>query len=348
MQTEAKPAVPEHIVIVPHGNNIVEFRKGTWHARSIILTDESDSGSLYRICAALDGTRTIHDVAKLTKTPANSVADVVDTLTDLQLVVMDPIGLLRLGTVALLGAESSRLRLRFKDVLVIGDREISDSVIEAISPALGELGVAVSSVSTELIDACRVAGTTYDALEREKSLLGSDWMRDRFVVYCNSHVDPITCKGLNLCFMHHHTPWLYAAVDGPFVLIGPLFVPGDTSCFECFETRIAMNLRDNKSYVEYKQALASGLAVRSGTSPIIRLLYRLLASHTAIEAFNFAFSGRSTLIDKMLAIHIPSMEFSYHEVLRMPYCSACGAKPDRDASELYFSIREVFTSEDRS
>ena len=67
-----------------------------------------------------------------------------------------------------------------------------------------------------------------------------------------------------------------------------------------------------------------------------------MAGHVAVETFNFIRTGRSVLSNRMLAIHVPSMEFSYHEVLRMPYCPACGSAPDRHGSELYFSVKDVF------
>jgi len=347
MHIEPKPAIPEYIAIVPHGTNVVEFRNGVWHSNSIFLTDESETGNLYRVCAALDGTRTVRDVARLTQIETDAVSGVVDTLVGLGLAETDRSGLLRLGTAALLGSGTDRLAASHQEVVVMGDPDISELVIEALSPAFKEIPVTVSSISKEAIGFCRGAGTTDDAVERERILIGAEWMRNKFVVYCNSRVDPLACKDLNLCFLYHKSPWLYAVVDGPFVLVGPLFVPGDTSCFECFETRIAMSLRDNKGYVDYKQAIA-GLPARSETTQILKLLYRPLAAHVAVETFNFTVSGRSTLIDKMLSIHLPSMEFSYHEVLRLPYCSACGAKPDRDASELYFSMRELFAPKDGS
>jgi bacteriocin biosynthesis cyclodehydratase domain-containing protein len=341
MQTEQRPAIPEFISVVPHGNNIVEFRKGTWHSASTFLTDESETGNLYRICSALDGSKTIRDVAGVTHLPTETISEVVDTLVSLELAVIDRRGLLRLGASLLVGV-SEDISLKHKEVVVIGDAHIAGIVVEALSAVLGEFGANVSFDRKEVIPKCRASGASYDALERADLLLSSQWMQNKFVIYCNSHVDPITCKGLNLCFIHHKTPWLYAAVDGPFLLVGPLFVPGDSSCFECFETRVAMNLRDSKGYIEYKQALAAGLPIQPRPSQVLKLLDKVLASHVAMEAFNFALSGRSTLIDKMLAIHLPSMEFTYHEVLRLPYCSACGAKPDRDGSELYFSIKELF------
>jgi bacteriocin biosynthesis cyclodehydratase domain-containing protein len=317
-QTETKPAIPEYIAIVPHGPNVVEFRNGTWQSTSIFLTDESETGNLYRVCASLDGSRTIGDIAALTQIPADNVSEVVDTLVGLNLAEVDGSGLLRLGTSALLGADFDRIAFKHKEVVVIGDAEVSELVIEALSLAVADIGISLSSIPNETVAGCRAAGATYDAIERERALHNSTWMKDKFIIYCGSHVDPLGCKALNLCFIHHKTPWLFAAVDGPFVLIGPLFVPGDTPCFECFETRIAMNLRDSKGYVDYKQALAAGLSIRPKTSQISKLLHRLLAGHVAVEAFNFILSGRSTLADKMLAVHLPSMEFSEPSRIEMP------------------------------
>ena len=73
-----------------------------------------------------------------------------------------------------------------------------------------------------------------------------------------SVIQPLQLRLLNQISLALGIPWMHAAIDGPFLLIGPCFVPHRTSCYACFETRVTMNLRESASYQQYKSALAAG------------------------------------------------------------------------------------------
>ena len=104
-----------------------------------------------------------------------------------------------------------------------------------------------------------------------------------------------------------------------------------------------MNLRENASYQSYKSALADG-QVRNGDLPLEPMLCGMLASHTALETINFCLTGTSFTVGKMLAIHLPTMEFAFNEVLRLPTCAACGPVAGRDDTELYFDSATLLSS----
>jgi hypothetical protein len=101
-----------------------------------------------------------------------------------------------------------------------------------------------------------------------------------------------------------------------------------------------MNLREGGSYERYKHALAEGRA-SSAVAPLDAVLNALLGSHVAFEALNHALTGVSFTVGKLLAIYLPTMEFTYNEVLRLPGCPACGSKPERDERELYFELQTL-------
>jgi hypothetical protein len=64
-----------------------------------------------------------------------------------------------------------------------------------------------------------------------------------------------------------------------------------------------------------------------------------------MEALNFALAGTSFTVGKVLCVYLPTMEFTYNEVLRVPGCTACGSAPERDDRELYFDIRSLLASD---
>ena len=98
-----------------------------------------------------------------------------------------------------------------------------------------------------------------------------------------------------------------------------------------------MNLRESASYQRYKRALVER-QVREGRLPVEPAIAGTLASLTALETLNFALTGSSFTVNKVLAIYLPTMEFTFNEVLRAPSCTACSPLPERDDTELYFDM----------
>ena len=55
---------------------------------------------------------------------------------------------------------------------------------------------------------------------------------------------------------------------------------------------------------------------------------------------NFLLTQSAFTTGKVLSIYLPTMEFSFNEVLRVPGCPAC-SRPAREDVELYFDIRSL-------
>ena len=105
-----------------------------------------------------------------------------------------------------------------------------------------------------------------------------------------------------------------------------------------------MNLREGSVYQSYKRALAEGRATGS-TVPLDAVLGAMLSSYAAFEALNFALTGRSFTVGKLLAIYLPTLEFTFNEVLRLPGCAACGPLAESDDRELYFELRTLLNGD---
>jgi thiazole/oxazole-forming peptide maturase SagC family component len=119
------------------------------------------------------------------------------------------------------------------------------------------------------------------------------------------------------------------------VFVGPTFLPGESCCYECLEQRVFMNLREGANYQKYKAAMVNA-QVRLGSLPMVEPVGALLAAHLVLEVLNLVLTGSTHTIGKLLAIHLPTMEMSFPDVLRLPGCAGCGAVPERDSHHLYF------------
>jgi bacteriocin biosynthesis cyclodehydratase domain-containing protein len=117
-------------------------------------------------------------------------------------------------------------------------------------------------------------------------------------------------------------PWLQILpFDGRYGAVGPLYLPGDTGCFECFRRRRAANLGapDELPLLEavpaaYPSAPALD-AVLGGLAAQIALQWLVLGDHYAPAAF-YAFEP------------LPTLTLTVHHVHRVPRCEACSGLAD--------------------
>jgi thiazole/oxazole-forming peptide maturase SagC family component len=163
------------------------------------------------------------------------------------------------------------------------------------------------------------------------------WRRS-FAVVADRIVEPLRLQALNRIAHEIRMPFIHGVLDGPFLFVGPTVLPGSSACWECFETRMTMNLRESASYLAYKNALSQGQVLR-GDPPVLPALLGVLGSHLALETTNYVQTGSTFTVEKVLGICLPTMEIAYSEVLRLPGCRGCGSLTERDDTSLTFDPR---------
>ncbi|MDE3024883.1 MAG: TOMM precursor leader peptide-binding protein [Acidobacteriota bacterium] len=164
------------------------------------------------------------------------------------------------------------------------------------------------------------------AAEETRRLLGPagrlDWAddppRSGFVVAAPSGAEVHLLSELNARFLAARTEWMQVLpFDGRFAGVGPVFVPGETACHECFLFR-----RD--ATIAAARDRARG---RYPGSPAIDAVLAGLAAHTALR--HVAIGGDAgTLLAVELA---PDLRCTRHFVYRVPRCSACSTTSRRAA-----------------
>jgi bacteriocin biosynthesis cyclodehydratase domain-containing protein len=331
--------------IVAHSDDVVELRHGTWNPVSFTLRDDSCAGALRGVLGRLDGTLSTGDIAAAEGVSRSEVDTLVDQLMALDLLEDGPKHALDYyldhAVPNLLPYPGARPE-GSRGVVTLGAGGVAVEVARILGTSIVDGDVADGNHRRDLLSQDGTGWLNDGLAFEERAERFADW-RDRFVVFASATVDPVELRAFNRVALHHRIPWLHAAIDGPFLLVGPTFVPGRSACYECLETRVLMNLREASSYQSYKHALADG-RVASATTPLAGVLESLLASLTAFEALNFLLTDASFTVGKALALYLPTFEFTLNEVLRLPGCPACGSAPERDDRELYFDIRTLLGS----
>lgn len=334
--------VRRHYSLVAHGPDTVEIRHGVWNPTSFTLHDESGSGRLFRIVHRLKDGLAADAIARAEAAPLAEVEAVVDQLLDVGVLEAEPSSALDyyLGYAAPTLAPAADQRPKYRTIRILGDAELADEVRAALDVrSIGQdlsVETDTAGVWAKVLEDCE--GWSTNGLRFAECVAAAEALKDAVVVFALKTIQPHHFQLLNRIAMAHRIPWIHAAMDGPFLYAGPTFLPFRTACYECFETRVLMNLREGASYQSYKQAIAERRVI-AGEIPAEPLLARLLASHVALEALNLALTGTTFTLGKALSIYLPTMEFSFNEVLRVPGCPACGGSQERDATELYFDMR---------
>ncbi len=337
------PRIQRQYSVVAHSRNVVELRAGAWNPVSFTLTDEAGSGNLFRILGKLDGSASSSAIAQALNVPRSDVEALIDHL--------DQIGVLDAGGGSALEYYLDNLvptlvRERSltakKPVLLLGDPEMTSEFRRHLTASIEGVAIRELGAADPALAVLSRNDTSWftNGLQLHEKLAAFSSFRDHYVVHLSASVNPIELAILNRVAIELGLPWLSGVVDGPFVMVGPTFIPPSSPCFQCLETRIMMNLRESDSYVRYKNALVEGEIV-GARAPLQSALCSMVASHAALDAINFLLTGSAFTNNKLLSIYLPTMEFAYNEVLRLPGCTACGPVVERDDSELYFDIRAL-------
>lgn len=121
----------------------------------------------------------------------------------------------------------------------------------------------------------------------------------------------------NTAALEAQVPWLQVLpFDGHFSALGPLFVPGETGCYECFRTRRASNVGYGRSALALQEVAAPLPAAPS--------LELTIAGLAATLALRWLAHGDQFLPGAWYALELGLQPLlSRHVLYRVPRCAAC-------------------------
>lgn len=331
--------------VIYHSENNLELRNGAFNSISHFLNDDSDSGILSKIVRHLDG-RELSEVAKIAEVTRAQVEGVVDQL--IQLGAVESISNSALDAyydtvIPSLREQEANLNPSHP-VTLIGDDKITASIAESLLEFCPTLDLEIVKSDDARIETLKKTKLDdFDKALASEGLASSySWLSGRLMIVAQEHINPHFALILNRLSLLVKAPMLWGAQDGPALFVGPLSLPEASACYQCFETRLMMNLREYETYQNYKNALADG-RVQKQALPMAKALRDIAAGHLAMEAVNYLLTGTAFTVNKTLCMYLPSMEFTFNEVLKVPNCSACGPKTFVNEPELYYDIRAVLS-----
>ncbi len=133
---------------------------------------------------------------------------------------------------------------------------------------------------------------------------------------------------LNSAALKTKKSWLAGHIDRDTAVVGPLFVPGETACFNCLELREENHLPNLADYNQFRALVReTPVTLRSSAAPFsIAFLVQALISESVRWTSRLALPATyQTLVETSLS----TLESAKHNLLKVPLCNVCGPHVER-------------------
>lgn len=154
--------------------------------------------------------------------------------------------------------------------------------------------------------------------------LGNSMRAMDCIIMCLDSPAPAMVDAVNEAALQTNKRWLIGQVYQGVGLIGPTVIPRQTACYKCYELRRIANLVNYEEIMQYESRLRQMPGIRSefnAPHPFAATIGGLVA----LEALRLL-SGvaQPQTIGRLLRINFFAPEMTYHRLLRVPNCPACG------------------------
>jgi bacteriocin biosynthesis cyclodehydratase domain-containing protein len=207
------------------------------------------------------------------------------------------------------------------------------------------------------VSACATPGTGYRT--QRCALRGAGWMRERaamalraaglevtptddctdaatLVVVASDWDDHVLFRRENANAVRHGQRITFFGRAGIHLIAGPLVVPGQSACLECYFRRLSFNTRFPEEFEAYGAFCAARQARgERATSPLAAgLVEFVVARHVLGAVRELPVLVEPGVID---ALDCATLRLTTQHVLKVPRCGVCGrrsAKPQRSIRDL--------------
>ncbi len=272
--------------VTPYGDDEIFITAGSRSGTSKIVRDPERRRLLGGLAAVLAaGPCATTDAAAALDASLADIDALVEQLIDQGIVTAD--GVRRTGS-----------------VFIVGEGGVSDLVARALD---GDGEVVAARVATvEDLDADELLG------------VGGPGDARPLVVLCADVRTPGVEQDLTLWSMETDTSVLRACVDGDDALVGPIVIPGQSACLNCYDIQDEATRSFRFDYLAYKAALDRGNAPTSTMRAQM-----LAAGYAAVAIADHAESGWGFLVDRVVHVNVGTLEISTDRVFRVPRCPVC-------------------------
>ena len=182
--------------------------------------------------------------------------------------------------------------------------------IEKGRPYVECLGSHLSDIGCNRLEVVRESYHNQDALKILFDI-------SNFVVASSEVFSSHLFHTVDIAALSTEKPWMSAFMDGSEACIGPIYVPGETCCYNEFEIQSEATLSIRRSeYYTYKEEMSkNGLYSHQFAFPPYA---SIAAGFVAGTTSSFLLSGKSSLIGRCFRINFEKPYVDYEEILKLP------------------------------
>lgn len=129
---------------------------------------------------------------------------------------------------------------------------------------------------------------------------------------------------VNRYCIRERKPWMLATIDGNFGLVGPLFLPIHTACYNDYRVLAHAAIPSPQMARKYRQHI-----LRRGVSsffPGLPAYTEIVAGYASLAIVHFLLRDTSFVLGRVLMIDFDRMLIDVEDVLKLPRCPVCGAE----------------------
>jgi oxazoline/thiazoline synthase len=145
-----------------------------------------------------------------------------------------------------------------------------------------------------------------------------------------------------------HRPWLLVKPTGSEILLGPLFLPGKTGCWEC----LAHRFRSAQKITNYLQEKIGASAPRPHPLPSLPSTFQTALSIAATEVAKWVACGQNENLEgTIVTFDVLSLTTQSHPLVQRPQCPCCGnphALAAQQSAPVILQSRRKVSSEESS
>lgn len=236
-------------------------------------------------------------------------------------------------SVALLGAgplgsriAHSLLQHGIGRVVLLDDRPVDDLWYRFSSLGLAPREQVAGPAHVVLRDLLQAAGHHgVDSLDAQLDLAGIQAAIENaeFVIVAFEQPNIRLAHLVNRLCLQARKPWILATIDGNLGLVGPLFLPVHTACYNDYATLSQAGGLNQMMARKHRQHMQ-----RRGTGsffPGLPTYAEIVAGYTALAVVNFLLLDASFALGRVMAIDFDRMLIDVEDVLKLPRCPVCGA-----------------------
>ena len=345
--------VNPHLRIVQCGNDELLVKHGFRSRFSTLLRDDCRTGVLAVLLRAFREPSTLTDLESAGCISAARLADASSVVEQLvsQKVLIRPTEYLprvymsmRFGDQAAAALEPARVGIvgcgylgmrvarelataRVNRILVLDDRVAcrEDAAYFDCAARLAKPGTAFVQIVVRTLEdmgyanASPVLGPLHD-----DACLTSVFDQSGFVVVALERFSPTVLHAANRIAIAARRPWMSVYFDGSEAVIGPVYVPGDTACYNEFEIQNEACVARQDDYHVYKESLTVGSAGDSRLpDPVLPPFLAVASGWATTAALSFLAGGKSFLLERAVHVDFERATIDRQNILRLPRCPAC-------------------------